>query len=292
MNFDKPKNKDIILNIYDKIFSNINENHIDIFLCGGASNKKSMSIRDSVRLRLDGKRNTRILYPEDLFIELLNKHKNYNLLSLEKFLADNCDVICIICESPGSLVELGAFTNNEKTFGKVVAAIEKQREKDKSFIILGPVRLIQKDNNENVLFYKNVDDLNEKLKWLINKKRVNKVRLNKGKSTRGINTIVGQYYFILIVIYFYSILNVKKLTLYISFIFKQKGMEQNDFNILFRSALKMLYKERLIQKSMSNNEAYYSLTPKGYEKINILFHNFDTKLKDSIRFAIMKNEFY
>ena len=64
-------------------------------------------------------------------MEILNKDKESDLLSLEKFLADNCDIICIICESAGSLVELGAFTNNDATVGKVIAVIEEKRKKIK-----------------------------------------------------------------------------------------------------------------------------------------------------------------
>ena len=52
----------------------------------------------------------KIFYPEDLLIEILNKTKDADLLSYEQFLASNSHVIVIICESAGSLVELGAFT--------------------------------------------------------------------------------------------------------------------------------------------------------------------------------------
>lgn len=54
---------------------------------------------------------------------------------------NNSHVICIICESAVSLVELEAFTNNNYTVNKVIAAVEKKREKDKSFNMLGPIKL-------------------------------------------------------------------------------------------------------------------------------------------------------
>lgn len=47
-------------------------------------------------------------------MELLSR-KKYDLFTLENFLAENSDLIMIVCESPGSFTELGAFTSNEKT---------------------------------------------------------------------------------------------------------------------------------------------------------------------------------
>lgn len=42
-------------------------------------------------------------------MDILNKDKKMDLLSLENFVAENSDIICVMPESPGSLVELGAF---------------------------------------------------------------------------------------------------------------------------------------------------------------------------------------
>lgn len=94
--------------IYNQIFSKINHGNIDLFLCGGASTKEKKSVRDHIKEKLVDNSNLSILYPEDLFIEMLSR-KKYDLLTLEKFLANNSDVILIVCESPGSFTELGAF---------------------------------------------------------------------------------------------------------------------------------------------------------------------------------------
>ncbi len=61
-------------------------------------------------------------------MEFLNR-KKYDLLALESFLADNSDLILIVCESPGSFAELGAFVNNESTLNKVVVLIQKKYKK-------------------------------------------------------------------------------------------------------------------------------------------------------------------
>ena len=102
---------DIVDEIYNNIFCNIRHRNIDLFLCGAASTKEKKSNRDIIRSRLENNDNLSILYPEDMFMEMLNR-KKYDLLTLEKFLASNSDIILIVCESPGSFTELGAFVNN------------------------------------------------------------------------------------------------------------------------------------------------------------------------------------
>ena len=134
-------NQEIIQRIYEKIYKQFNTGVIDVFLCGGTD---KISIRNTLRLYLLKNKGIRVLYPEDLFLELLNINKEYNLLELENFLAENCDIVCIICESPGSLVELGAFVNNKNLSEKVVALIEKNKAKKQSFIMLGPIKSLKK----------------------------------------------------------------------------------------------------------------------------------------------------
>ncbi|MGF2054033.1 retron St85 family effector protein [Vagococcus fluvialis] len=111
-----------ILNVFDKI----SDNMINIFLCGGASDKNQTSYRDELNQYFNSQiySNVRIFYPEDLFVSLLNSDKSQNMLELENFLVANSDIVCIVAESVGSFVELGAFVNSDKTRQKVVALVE------------------------------------------------------------------------------------------------------------------------------------------------------------------------
>lgn len=93
--------KEIIKKIYNDIFLYIQHSNIDLFLCGGASNKSYVSNRDQLRKRLEKDKKLSIFYPEDMFMELLSR-KKYDLFTLENFLAENSDLIMIVCESPGS----------------------------------------------------------------------------------------------------------------------------------------------------------------------------------------------
>ena len=155
----------ILKKIYTNIFCSFEEQYIIVFLCGGASTKTKKSLRDKIRIMLENEKKRyswllpiKVFYPEDLLIEVLNKTKDADLLSYEQFLANNSHIIAIICESAGSLVELGAFTNNEYTVNKVIAAVEKKRVKDKSFIMLGPIKYLKRKNKLNVVEYTTDED--------------------------------------------------------------------------------------------------------------------------------------
>ena len=136
--------------IYQDIFTKIEHVNVDLFLCGGASGKTWTSARDQIKADLIKNPQLSILYPEDLFMEILSR-KKYDLLTLEKFLANNSDVILIVCESPGSFTELGAFVNNAETVEKVVVLIKTKYKNAKSFIMQGPVEYV-KARNKNANF--------------------------------------------------------------------------------------------------------------------------------------------
>lgn len=290
--------KQMLLKIYDDIYKKTNQNYIDVFLCGGVSSSRNISVRDIIRKELEKKKGIRILYPEELFMEILNKDKESDLLSLEKFLADNCDIICIICESAGSLVELGAFTNNDATVGKVIAVIEEKRKKDKSFIMLGPIKVIERINNRNVFFYnKNkLEDLSNELSREIKLRRFRGVIKIETEQNKPLNTILGLYYILPLMLYFFKSLEYIELTNYLKYLFKIKGYDDSDFEWLFRSSLKLLYKDRYIYKTTVKEKTFYSLTQKGYNNIYNVLYSIDinnrTLLYDSIRLGIIKSAYY
>lgn len=280
------KIKELLITLHNDVFQKLNEDAIDVFLCGGISTREQLSIRDQIRNQFHGSKNVRIMYPEDLFIEILNRDKNSNLLILEKFLADNCQIICIICESPGSLVELGAFTNNANTQKKVIAVVEEKRRRNKSFIMLGPIKLLSKKDKYNVVFY-DKNDINKLVK------KLKSSFSHKGKSIKGsIDTMVGLYHFIPLVLYFFTEIETHQLAEYIKYLYKQFGMDERNFSILFMSSLRMLYKAKLIQKG----DMVYKLTAEGYNSTGLFLSHVKlknkTKLYDSIRFGIINEKYH
>ncbi|HBG2040852.1 TPA: retron St85 family effector protein, partial [Clostridioides difficile] len=243
-----------------------------------------------VRTELENNK-IRVLYPEDLFMDILSKNKSMDLLSLENLLADNSDVICIIPESPGSLVELGAFTNNEKTLENLFVVINEKYKAQKSFIMTGPIKYIMNQKGNNRITYYN-EDLNELITLLKIKFR-KFIKMSKNK-TMDVNTIIGQYYFMQLVIYFTKHISNRDLEKLISYIYIKNKYKKEKFNMIFSSSLKLLYKNRHIKRDIISGKI--SLTDKGNIYVEGMIYNLNIKnrgkLYDSIRYGILYSELY
>lgn len=295
-------NKDInmkrsLKKIYKEIFCRIEEQYIIVFLCGGASTKLKKSLRDRMRVLLEKDKGRyswqipiKVFYPEDLLIDVLNKTKDADLLSYEQFLANNSHIIAIICESAGALVELGAFTNNEYTVNKVIAAVDKKRVRDKSFIMLGPIKFLKKKNKLNVVEY--TSDENEFARALLKNIRE---KHSKGSNDKKIslNTIVGMNYFIQLLLYYFKQINSKNLVDMIQIVAQYEKIEIKEFNVLFNAALKLLFYDKQIIKMTDQRYAVYELTKKGYKSMErMISHCTNRKICDMIRIEIMYSDLY
>ena len=182
-----------------------------------------------------------------MFMEMLNR-KKYDLLTLEKFLANNSDIILIVCESPGSFTELGAFVNNSDTLEKVVILLQTKYKNTKSFIRLGPVEHVRMKNKNSIIYFNhNIDEAIDKIKkYLKNRFRYLGYKRKESKI-KDLNLISGQYYFIILLLYFYQELSVKMLVDNLKKLYKMK-YNIEEFDIIYSSAIKRLFKEGLIKK--------------------------------------------
>lgn len=289
--------KKIICEIYTDIFCRFDEQYIIVFLCGGASYKGKKSLRDKMRVLLENDKGRyysqlpiKIFYPEDLLIEVLNKTKDADLLSYEQLMANNSNIIAIICESAGSLVELGAFTNNDYTVNKVIAAVDKKRVKDKSFIMLGPIKYLKKRNKLNVVEYGSDElEFSHKLSKNIREKYIKSTK-NREMS---LSTIVGMHYFIQLLLYFFKILNSKELVEIIHYVGSVYNVTLDEFNVIFNAALKLLFQDKQIVKMLTQRYSSYQLTRKGYKEMEKAISNCTIRgVCDKIRIDIMYYNFY
>lgn len=140
--------------IRDSFYKPVNVFKTSIFLCGAQLNQTG-KVRYKIAEAFNDwmySYNYDVIFPEDIFEELLFTSRGRDLLSLENMLAESIDVIIIIPESPGSFAELGAFANDEKLREKIICLIDQKYKKDKSFINQGPVRLIKNVNKHSVIF--------------------------------------------------------------------------------------------------------------------------------------------
>lgn len=126
-----------------------------IFLCGADIFQKTTT-RHKISEVLTNKYHYLMYYdlifPEDIFDELLYSSHAPDLLSLENLLADSVDAVIMIPESPGSFAELGAFASNEKLRNKLVCVIDEKFKKTKSFINQGPLKLVKQANKFNIVY--------------------------------------------------------------------------------------------------------------------------------------------
>lgn len=220
-----------------------------VFLCGADINQK-----DKIRFKVANALNkwfwADIIYPEDIFDELLYSSKTKDLLSLEGLLADSVDAIVLIPESPGSFAELGAFANDEKLRSKLICIVDKQYQKDKSFINQGPLKLVKKANQFGLIFI-DPDKIDEEIDKIISAlRKMKKVSVKRGDKI----SLLQLENFLLPSIYLLE--PVSKETL-VNLVASATGDKTNSFQTL-TTALTILIKKKQIQ-----------LTPNGY-KLTIL----------------------
>ena len=136
--------------IRDRIFVPSYSRDTKIFLCG-ADLGNSKTGRHKLAKLFEEYPRYKLLYPEDLFDDLMAGQGQQSLLVLENILADSVDSIVLLPESPGSFAELGAFASNSRLANKIVFVGQKKYAKKKSFINYGPVRLIKASDTGKVL---------------------------------------------------------------------------------------------------------------------------------------------
>lgn len=280
----------IFNSIYNDVFCNTFNQSCYVFLCGGA---QKGNIRNSVKKQLENQQ-FQILYPEDLFMEMLNRDKRADLLEYENFLADNADVICIICESMGSAVELGAFVQNENIKKKLVVVINQKYSRDKSFIMMGPVKHLKKHYPEHIITYKpnQLTELSQSLhKVFVSLHR--RFRSNRNYSFDELSAFIA---FLPIVVYFFKTIERKRLHKDFKKFLIFKKILPNKYNELFNVAIKYLLKNGILTTEFhaQKTDVVISLTPKGYQEITASLSRSTaiekTFLHDRIRCDILKEQ--
>lgn len=281
----------IFTSIYDDIFCKTFSQSFFIFLCGGAAQEH---IRNKIRsqLELNG---LQILYPEDLFMDMLNRNKKADLLEYENLLADNSDAVCIICESMGSAVELGVFVQNETLQQKLVVCINQKYARDKSFVMMGPVKHLQKKNKSSVIIYKDKEPekLADNLMAIF--RHSSKLSI-KGNKTQSFNNLSAYIAFIPMVVYFFKFLNRKELHKTLKELLMEQNKLPSKYNELFNASIKYLIKSGNIVSKYDSSKAddVLSLSQKGYSDINQLLQlswgTDKTILRDRIRCGILKEQ--
>ncbi len=131
-----------------------------IFLCGGTDIGEYKYFRPKIYRELE-KRNRTVVRAEDVMNWQVSQEFKKDLLELEKYVAALVSVIPIVCESYGSIAELGAFVSDEIIRNKLYIIINEKfyvGQQAKSFIRWGPIENYKKNVERG---YKNKDNKNK-----------------------------------------------------------------------------------------------------------------------------------
>lgn len=267
--------------IRDNIFVPSLSRITTVFLCG-ADRSDNKSGRYKMAKLFEKEKHYELLYPEDLFDDLLYGPGQHSLLLLENLLADSVDSIVLLPESPGSFAELGAFASNEHLVNKLICVGQEKYSKKKSFINYGPVRLIKKSKTGKVFNF-TYDDIESEEKNAKIFKRINDAIINIKKKhpiKKGVTNILQTENFILPTVYLFdSIANVELFKL-VEF---ATGQEKKIAEIATRSSISRLIKKNYI----SRTSAGYEITSNGLDQVRL---KVDESKLDIARFEIMNSQ--
>ena len=267
--------------IKDKIFVPRNKKRVTVFLCG-ADIKNRETARSRMAEIFSQYPRYELLYPEDLFDDLLAGQGQHSLLKLEGILADSVDAIVLFPESPGSFAEIGAFSYNEKLASKMVVLSNKKYQGNKSFINYGPYRLIKSSDTGKVIHinYEHLKDSTESLKIYRNvNNHITEIR-RKHPVEKDVANILEAENFILPCVYLLDRINTMMLS-------KMIGYATNQDKTLCDIATKSSLSRLALKKYISRTTTGYQATPLG---ANYVRQTFDNKYLDIVRIEILNAE--
>jgi hypothetical protein len=130
-----------------------------IFFCGGIipdNNSKYLSLRHYMFHYFE--RNNDAIYKKIILAEKVNDWYRFNhytdLLSFEKDLAGLTSLIILFVESPGSIAELGAFSQIEEINKRLIVFVNTNfYEVESSFIKNGPLTYLEQKSDDIVYVY-------------------------------------------------------------------------------------------------------------------------------------------
>lgn len=277
--------------IYEDVFCNTFNESCYVFLCGGSGKD---CIRNSLRPLLE-KSGYQVLYPEDLFTEMIFEDKKADLLDYENLLANNADIVCIVCESPGSFTELGAFVQKDEIVGKLIACINHRYRRNRSFIMLGPVRRLRRENPFQVVEYLPVNvekiclDLHDSFSKLIRKAP----RRHTDLSFENLLSFIS---YIQIVLYFFRELDRKILHKSLKDFLMSRQSLPKQYNALFNASINYLLKSRILTSKvrLDTNEESLSISNIGINQTKLILSKsqkgYYQLLHDKIRCSILKEQ--
>lgn len=283
---------DVGVAIADGFTRKLQVSNITVFLAGGRT-VHTNTIRPLLRKELGGRPYVRgfdVLYPEELFQELLSRKPRQDLLTLETLLATSANAVIIIVESPGSIAELGAFVNSNELRPKLVAVVNKKHRNEKSFIMLGPVAQLRNERREAVIMHdfgqpdipKLADEVRRVVRQIAKEKPVDESLKNP----------IRAQYFILASIF---VAEPVELVTLINLLVATNECDTTEAPIVATTALNILMRQKEITMKMN----YYLTMSKGSQRLKSIIQDskegqqfvklFDKCRVDMLNFTLRKS---
>lgn len=134
--------RDSVLSAFERKEYHFRKAKSVIFLCGAQNSVPRQNLADYLSTHRQG---AMVFFADNVW-EYLASQEDQNALEMETQLARLADIVCVIVESPGTMAELGAFSNNEELRRKLLPILDKKYKLDTSFINSGPITWIDKDS--------------------------------------------------------------------------------------------------------------------------------------------------
>lgn len=248
----------ILNEIYSKLYKRDVDYSLNIFLCGAETSKRD-SIREllNTEFKKDAKFNS--VYPEYVFATLYGKG-GYNLLELEDELANYVDLIILPLEGIGTYCELGAFAVNKALLPKIIAINNIKHKKSKSFINIGPIDLIKKNNSNNLIYFEDGKEVD------IIPKIIDKVRLKRydKKISYDFENVFNLSRFILYLIAIFQPIDIEGIEKLLKKL--DKGKIKSKY---INSAIQILTQKNRIEQDIDSStlKSIFSLSEDGHKYV-------------------------
>lgn len=273
----------LIEDIYNQLYEKLYDDKIHCFLCGS----NNMTFRNKLTFKLENK-DIKAIYAENLFSALVHNQSKENHLDLEDILASNVELILIILEGPGALVELGMFCKDKNHLKKLMVLMDAEYRDQESFINYGPIKKLKELDNINRVFYYNTEETGEKQLNAYQERKLSKsLNIYKDRdlniTEKQVLDIISMYYFLKVVLFIINPADKAEISNLLKYISTSQKMDIKDEEIELNidSVLYWLQKEDYINKV---DDTKYKLTKKGIiDTKKELYGVFGTRLIDNYR---------
>lgn len=124
-----------------------------VFVCGPGYSSDGIAVRDMARDALQEIPNVKALYGEEIESQSSYKKQSTDLQTLEVRFAHDVDFTLLILESPGSIAELGTFTQLPGIRERLIVLLSGRFYRAESYISRGPLSLLTRLNPNSVIYF-------------------------------------------------------------------------------------------------------------------------------------------